>query len=242
MGAPVNIPSVRRLRARTRERGGVLFIIAMTMAVLASLGIYALNTAAAEIKMAGYERQSTMSHYISEYAISGAASLFAGENGVAKSYLAVMLDPSRSDHRLNNATYQCAVLSDVKAITAMSVTPTRYSLGCKRLSSEDMYDQWAKLHGWGPFTTPTWGIKRDARFYAEIADPAMAAKTSGNDESTQNAQGSCNVRVEVTAQGATEPNLTVDATLPHGTSDCNDFAAERLRAYMTVTVDNSVCK
>ena len=66
----------RQRSARRKESGGaVIFIVAMTLAVLASLGMYALASATNEVKTAGYERQSAQSHYLSEYGILGAAGL-----------------------------------------------------------------------------------------------------------------------------------------------------------------------
>ena len=48
-----------------------MFIVAMTIAVLASVGVYALAAAATEVRMSGNERQNTQTHYLAEYGVLG---------------------------------------------------------------------------------------------------------------------------------------------------------------------------
>jgi hypothetical protein len=58
-----------KLRAarRATEEGGVIFVVAMTLAVLAAIGAWAMQSAATEVRTAGYERQNSQTHYLSEY-------------------------------------------------------------------------------------------------------------------------------------------------------------------------------
>jgi hypothetical protein len=63
----------RRSHARARERGAVMFVVAMTLALLAAMGAYALNMASAEVRASGYLRQNTQTHYLSEWAVLGGA-------------------------------------------------------------------------------------------------------------------------------------------------------------------------
>ncbi len=46
-----------------------MFVVAMTLAVLSTVGAWALQSAALEVRMAGYERQSTQTHYLAEYGV-----------------------------------------------------------------------------------------------------------------------------------------------------------------------------
>ncbi len=62
----------RRAASRTSSDGAVMFVVAMTITVLAALGAWALQSAALEVRMAGYERQNTQTHYISEYGVLAA--------------------------------------------------------------------------------------------------------------------------------------------------------------------------
>jgi len=49
-----------------------MFVVAMTLAVLSTIGAWALQSAALEVRMAGYERQSTQTHYLAEYGVMDA--------------------------------------------------------------------------------------------------------------------------------------------------------------------------
>ena len=62
----------RRALRRRASAGGTMFVVAMTLAVLSTLGAWALQSAALEVRMAGYERQSTQTHYLAEYGIMAA--------------------------------------------------------------------------------------------------------------------------------------------------------------------------
>jgi hypothetical protein len=44
-----------------------MFVVAMTIAVLGAIGMWAIQSAALEVRMAGYERQSAQTHYLAEY-------------------------------------------------------------------------------------------------------------------------------------------------------------------------------
>jgi Tfp pilus assembly protein PilX len=59
----------RRARRRSRSRGAVIFIVAMTIAVLATIGLYGLTSAATEARSAAYERQAAQTHYLSQYGL-----------------------------------------------------------------------------------------------------------------------------------------------------------------------------
>jgi hypothetical protein len=76
------MPPVRlaKLRSsyRREEEGAVLFIVAMILAVLASVGLFALAAASTEIRTSGNERQNTQTHYLAEYGMLAAANNIQG--------------------------------------------------------------------------------------------------------------------------------------------------------------------
>ena len=82
----------RRARRRRGQAGAAMFIVAMTLVVLASVGVYALTAAATEVKTSGNERQSSQTHYLAEYGIIGAAHEMVGTK--AQFYLGLMLGGS----------------------------------------------------------------------------------------------------------------------------------------------------
>jgi hypothetical protein len=67
-----------RRTGRARRRGAVIFIVAMTLAVLASLGVYALRSAATEIRASGNTRQAMQTHYVAELGVTEAVQLLSG--------------------------------------------------------------------------------------------------------------------------------------------------------------------
>ena len=64
-----------RAKRRAREGGAVMFIVAMTLAIIAAMGIYALNVAATEVKTAGYVREQTQAYYLSDYGVLASTQL-----------------------------------------------------------------------------------------------------------------------------------------------------------------------
>jgi len=65
---PLVLAKARSLRRR-HQRGAALFVVAMALAVLASVGIFALAAAATEVRTSGNERQNAQTHYLSQYGI-----------------------------------------------------------------------------------------------------------------------------------------------------------------------------
>jgi hypothetical protein len=63
----------RRAAIRRNDAGAILFIVAMIIAVLGSVGIYALAAASTEVRASGNERQSTQTHYLAQYGMLAAA-------------------------------------------------------------------------------------------------------------------------------------------------------------------------
>jgi Tfp pilus assembly protein PilX len=69
-----------RARRRQRNEGAIIFIVAMTLALLASLGAYALTNTTSEIRTSGYQRQATQAHYMADLATGAGVDVFSAEN------------------------------------------------------------------------------------------------------------------------------------------------------------------
>jgi Tfp pilus assembly protein PilX len=235
----------RRARGRARrangEAGGILFIVSMTLSVLATLGVYALNTAAAELRMSGYQRQSTMTHYIAQYGATGAGHMLSNGQGYADAFLSQMLDPARTNYQPANGL-SCTVLAQVQPNAY--TTPGKNSMACSRIEQVDMYQYWstnASNAGWPTPPKPTWPIARQAGFYVEVVDPAPSATAAGF-VTSQGGGGTpmCFVSFEVTGAGLTEPESAAQPTFGNtqvqntsGQAACADVGSERVRAVMT---------
>lgn len=120
----------RRSRRRQRDAGAVMFVVSMTIAVLAAVGVYALAAAATEVKTSGNERQSTQTHYLAEYGIVAAAHEIVATK--AQAYV---------DFATNAPNPNCLSLPGVPLAKG---SPTS---ACLRLGSADLGSQWAGAPG-----------------------------------------------------------------------------------------------
>jgi hypothetical protein len=92
-----------RTRRRQSQGGAVMFLVTMTLTVLASVGIYALAAATNEVTTSGSERQATETHYLSEYGVIAGATLMTATR--AQSYIATMItQPDTGCMSLPNVT------------------------------------------------------------------------------------------------------------------------------------------
>jgi hypothetical protein len=66
-----------------------MFIVAMTLAVIAAMGVYALKIASTEVKTAGFVRQQVQSQYLAQFGVTAAAQALSGGN--AQLYDTLML-------------------------------------------------------------------------------------------------------------------------------------------------------
>jgi Tfp pilus assembly protein PilX len=125
-----SLSSVRaRARARRRSGGAAMFIVAVTLGLLAAMGVYGLTATAEDVRAAGHIRQATQAQHAAEHAVILTAETLtpstAGEV-VRSMQMPPDADPTKSARKTNtdcktakpytgDATYQiaeaCAVLT-----------------------------------------------------------------------------------------------------------------------------------
>jgi hypothetical protein len=71
--------TLTRFRARRRAEGAVLFVTATTLALLASLGLYALTTTRGEVSASGYMSRVSLTEGIEQWAENAAMSDLTNE-------------------------------------------------------------------------------------------------------------------------------------------------------------------
>jgi hypothetical protein len=59
----------KRARYRAAEQGAIMFIVSMTLALLATVGAFAVMQATTEARTSGYVRRATQAQALSEYAV-----------------------------------------------------------------------------------------------------------------------------------------------------------------------------
>ena len=205
----------RRAALRHREDGAVMFIVAMTLAVLASVGVYALAAAAIEVKTSGNERQNTQTHYLSQYGVLGVAREMTG------SYARFTIG------RMKSTVYQDTNCVSLQGVTA--ATPA--ALACVRMGSAELGAGWTipvvnQQYGGNttpaqPYTTKTppgtfGSTPMNGDFFVELTEP-MQLSAPARYSSNANA---CFAQITATSIGFTQPFV------PGGTNLTSQYGGE----------------
>lgn len=195
-----------RLRAERRAHsdGGVVFIVAMTLAVLAAVGMYALRAASTELKTSGYERQNAQTHYMTEYGVLAAAQ----EVNASKAQLYLGLMTGAPDVR-------CISLAPAMTVGGVPSSPTLMAKACRRMGAAELTKSWANVVN-TPILTPIVGTTPGSMgsapitgdFFIELTDPAQATPPAGFDLRL----GLCFMQMTVTSVGMTIPIITNNDT------------------------------
>jgi hypothetical protein len=171
MATPLHAAKRRALRRR-HSAGAAMFVVAMTISVLVSVGVYALAAAANETRTAGNERQSTQTHYLADYGIVGAAHEVTSMR--AQTFLGQMMDPKYRD----------------SLCTSLPAPPAAYAaypqmLACRRMGSAELGMTWTP-----PITVNYTGatafvstaapgslgpVPMTADFFVELTEPTQAS-------------------------------------------------------------------
>jgi hypothetical protein len=185
----------RRTAARRGQDGAALFIVAMALAVLASVGVFALAAAASEAKSAGYERTATQSNFLASYGVLGGAHEMVATK--ASLYLGLMM---------TNPDTTCLALPNVPA------TASILTRACRRLGSAELGAAWQAINILDPYTgtvpyqqgvapgslgpTPMQGD-----FFVELTDPTKYTAPKRYDLNLN----MCFVELTATSNGLTQP-------------------------------------
>lgn len=185
--APARTPARARARRRARERGAVVFIVATTLALLATVGVYALTQARTEVRAAGYLRQATQAHYVTE--LAGAAVSEHVTSANADYFLNVLMTSDKQDKNcLSAAKWEAA-----------KTTSSALAQACWRFDLRELQPTWS---GKTAFTTESFGRSEvGAGFFVEMTNPMTVAMPPGFDLSL----GLGYARVTVTAGGYVYP-------------------------------------
>jgi hypothetical protein len=189
----------RRAARRAHDGGAVMFIVAMTIAIIAAMGVYALNIASVEVKTAGFLRQNVQTHYLSEYGVLGAAQEVSG----AKAQL-------YRDLMIKTPDTQCTSLYGIPGPAITGPLPQ----ACRRVGSVELGKAWAITP---PLTTYLSNASETARgsvglptapdFYVELTDPTQKTSPSGYGLDPGGGGGLCFVQFTVAAVGITQAGV-----------------------------------
>jgi hypothetical protein len=176
----------RRFVRRQRQRGAVLFIVAMTLAVLAALGGYALVASSNEIRTAGYARQNAQTHYMSEFGVLGAAQNINAET--AGTYIDLMTSNLKKD-------------TGCISLPAVPSGYARTALACRRMGSAELANVWAGQRAL-PASKPLGNVPLTGDFFIEATEAYQTQPAAGNSVDL------LFVQFTITAVGITQPTGT----------------------------------
>jgi hypothetical protein len=212
-----------RLRAKRRARsdGGIVFIVSMTVAVLAATGMYALRAASMEVRTSGFERQSAQTHYLAEYGVLGATQEVNGTK--AQLYLGLMVQQPDQG---------CQSLAPVFSVpgAAQSIM----SKACRRMGATELGNTWKNGNAQIPVLNPYGGLPSlpgslgsapiTGDFFIELTDPTQVAPPAGFDLKL----GLCFTQMTVSATGMTQPMVNGQTAYWGVTPDTGIFSNEGL--------------
>jgi hypothetical protein len=212
-----------RAARRASQEGSVVFIIAMTVSVLAAIGLYALRAASFEVKTSGYERQSAQTHYLAEYGVLGASEEVT--SGKAGLYLRLMTDPTSRDN---------GCLSLAPVFTVPGETQSQRSLACRRMGATELGNTWKNGNAQIQILVPYGGTPANpgslgsapiaGDFFVELTDPSKASPPAGYDTKLN----MCFMLMTVSSVGKTVPIVNGQTAYWGTTPDTGIFSNEGL--------------
>jgi hypothetical protein len=213
-----------RAARRRRESGAAMFIVAMTLAVLASVGVYALAAASNEVRTSGNERQNTQTHYLSQYGILVASEEVASTK--AQLYLGLMMGSPDAN---------CVGVPQPGAGTTLDPMIT----ACRRMGANEFQTSagnWLApatigYTGTVPFAGSVppgslGAIPLKADFYVELSAPTSTRNATGYGLNTQ----SCFIQFTATSFGLTQPQYLAGGPNPASTTFLGGEGIEMQRA------------
>lgn len=198
---PARLARARASRRRG-EGGAAMFIVAMTMTVLASVGIYALAAASNEVRTSGNERQNTQTHYLAEYGVLGITHEIITSK--AQFYLGLMLASPDSP---------CMSLPGVPS------TASPVARACRRLGSAELGAPWTNTTVTVPYgstnayqsgvTPGSFGpVPMNGDFFVELTEPTQAQAPPRYSTDLH----FCFIEITATASGITQPIIVGQPT------------------------------
>lgn len=173
----------RRARLRKRSAGAAMFIVAVTLALLAAMGVYGLTSTQNDVRAAGHFRQAAQSQHVAEAAGMAVAETFTP--GTTPKLIQDMRDPLRSS---NVSTRPCKSANAPTGNVATRDSEACLSFGEAELASiskstnkfQPTANPWLSCGG-GPDTCPFF----DKRSFGEITlRPALRVEVTNPTDST----------------------------------------------------------
>lgn len=188
----------RRARARAKSDGAAMFIVAITLGLLAAMGLYGLTATSADIRAAGHLRESLQGQKAGEHAVTSTAETF--NPSTAKGLVETMM--AGTGKQTTDCKSAAPYTGSASNAAATNVS-TQAAEACIRLSAKEMENIAAGVNAWTstPYTSKSFGDVVNQPFVkVEVTNPVDIAPPpgSGLDPSRQRyAQVTATVYVEM---------------------------------------------
>lgn len=190
---------LHRARARQRSEGAVMFIVVVTLGLLAAMGVYGLTATQSDIKSAGHMREALQAQRAGEHALIMTAETF---NPATSKALVESMSGAKRTQNCRSATLYGGPLVPVPPAAA-----------CLRLTEAEMKATNASVNAWTAvpgFSADSFGaVNATPSVEVEISNPVDIPPPAGSgyDPATQRF-------TQVTATVFVNVRSTVDPNTP----------------------------
>ncbi len=170
-----------RSLARRGERGAAVFVVAMVLALLTAVGLFAVRSASLADLAAGYDREGAQASLVAEYAVTASAAYLANDPSTVFIGYKASIDRSPQPCQSN-------------AIPGPFPSPAPRP-GCYRLEMGELETSFGKMSNESVFAKPNKGTltgstsslnvneTTNATFVVEVTDAALTGVPAEGDDS-----------------------------------------------------------
>lgn len=126
MRAPSPLLLVRRFRRRRGERGAALFVVAVTLALLAAMGVYGLTATSLDVRAAGHSREAMSGQNVAVHGFMLTAETFSpgAAQGIVNAMYAGTSGPLKQSTNCRTAKPYTGLREFCDPEACVSMTPT----------------------------------------------------------------------------------------------------------------------
>jgi hypothetical protein len=184
-----------------------MFIVAMTLAVIAAMGVYALQISSTEVKTAGFIRQQVQTQYLSQYGVQSIAQALANN---AQTYATVM------SNQPDTGCFSLFQIWNQPGVTAQAAAC--HQAGSLELGTEVVPSGSPAATLLSAYTAPgtsdlergSLGLATFPDFYVEVTDPTQKQPPAGY--STNATSTVCFLEITASSLGMTPTTKVFSAT------------------------------
>jgi len=205
---PSRARALARARARRRNAGAVMFIVAVTLGLLAVMGVYGLSATAADIRSAGHMREALQGQRAGEAALMMTAETF--NPTVAQGLVQQMTDGVGQARDCKTAAQPYTGNAEARfAEACIRLDPSRMTIIANTTSPASPWAISAAPAQPG-FTTESFGnVLNQPYINVEVTNPINTEVTAGNSQTVRYSQ----LTVTVLVQLKSSPTLAAETAV-----------------------------